>query len=45
VIAGNALFGMAASITPAGATISRGDPIDVHATGAPLLDPPTRPGA
>jgi uncharacterized protein len=43
VIAGNALFGVAASITPAGATITRGDAVDVLATGAPLLDPPDLP--
>ena len=41
VLAGNALFGVAASITPSGARITRGDPIEVHATGGPLLVAPT----
>jgi uncharacterized protein YcbX len=45
VIAGNALFGVAASISPPGATITRGGPVDVHATGVPLIDPPTRPAS
>ena len=42
LLAGNALFGVAASIAPAGATITVGDPVDVHTTGTPLLDPPIR---
>ena len=42
VLTGNALFGVAASISPAGATITRGDQVDVRATGTPLLDPPNR---
>ena len=41
LLAGNALFGLAASIGPAGAVITRGDVVVVHATGSPLLDPPT----
>lgn len=45
VVAGSVLFGVAASISPAGATISRGDAVEVRATRSPLLGPPTRPSA
>ena len=41
LIAGNALFGVAASIGPTGATITRGAPVDVLATGEPLLAAPS----
>jgi uncharacterized protein YcbX len=40
LIVGNALFGIAASIDPVGAVISRGETVDVLATGAPLLAAP-----
>jgi len=40
LIAGNALFGIAASIAPLGAVISRGAAVEVLATGTPLLAAP-----
>ena len=40
LIAGNALFGVAASIAPVGAVIHRGAPVDILTTGDPLLAPP-----
>ena len=41
VVAGNALFGIAASIAPVGTVIRRGATVEVLATGAPLLAAPT----
>ena len=40
LMAGNALFGIAASIAPVGATISRGARVDVRATRTPLIAAP-----
>ena len=40
LIVGNALFGIAASIAPAGAVISRGAAVGVLATDTPLLAAP-----
>ncbi|MDE0498587.1 MAG: MOSC domain-containing protein [Acidimicrobiaceae bacterium] len=40
MLEGNAVFGVACTIDPEGVAVSVGDPVNVTATGPPLLDPP-----
>jgi uncharacterized protein YcbX len=45
VVEGNGLFGLAATIVPAGTVLRVGDPLAVHRTAEPLLAPPAPLGS